>query len=136
MLSGDPVLPAPLVRRVPGEDAVERELAPPLRVRVEGLAVSDPAVFPLDVRGDDLAAPDPADVAAMVSDLSETAIWALVISDIQNPFFTSIARGVEDIAGRAGYDDLVSCGVEVWCFSAKRWKRSGRVARHAGVCTS
>src|SRR3954470_19279811 len=38
----------------------------------------------------------------------ETAVLALVISDVENPFFTSIARGVEDVARDAGYS-VVLC---------------------------
>lgn len=30
-------------------------------------------------------------------------IWSLIISDIENPFFTGIARGIEDVAASAGY---------------------------------
>lgn len=37
-----------------------------------------------------------------------TDVWALIISDIENPFFTSVARGVEDVAQQAGYS-LVLC---------------------------
>jgi LacI family transcriptional regulator len=32
-----------------------------------------------------------------------TAIWALIISDVANPFFTSLVRGVEDTSQQAGY---------------------------------
>jgi LacI family transcriptional regulator len=35
-------------------------------------------------------------------------VWALIISDIGNPFFTSVARGVEDVAQREGYS-IVLC---------------------------
>lgn len=35
-------------------------------------------------------------------------VWALIISDIGNPFFTSVARGVEDVAQAAGYS-VVLC---------------------------
>lgn len=35
-------------------------------------------------------------------------VWALIISDIGNPFFTSVARGVEDVAQRAGFS-IVLC---------------------------
>ena len=35
-------------------------------------------------------------------------VIALVIPDIENPFFTSLARGVEDVAQRAGYS-VVLC---------------------------
>lgn len=37
----------------------------------------------------------------------KTAQWALVIADIQNPFFTAMARGVEDVAQAAGYSLLL-----------------------------
>jgi LacI family transcriptional regulator len=35
-------------------------------------------------------------------------VWALIISDIGNPFFTSVARGVEDVAQLAGFS-IVLC---------------------------
>ena len=37
----------------------------------------------------------------------KTDVIALVISDVANPFFTAIARGVEDVAQRAGYSVLL-----------------------------
>jgi len=76
--SGGPGSPPALVRRVPGEDAVERELAPLVRVRVEGLAGPDPAVFALEVRVDDLELPDPADPALEVRLVLDPADAALV----------------------------------------------------------
>jgi LacI family transcriptional regulator len=36
-----------------------------------------------------------------------TSVIALIISDIENPFFTSVCRGVEDAASRAGYSVMV-----------------------------
>jgi LacI family transcriptional regulator len=36
-----------------------------------------------------------------------TSVVALIISDIENPFFTSVCRGVEDAASRAGYSVMV-----------------------------
>jgi len=39
---------------------------------------------------------------------SRTTLWAVIISDIGNPFFTSLVRGVEDVAQRAGYS-VVLC---------------------------
>ena len=36
-----------------------------------------------------------------------TSVIALIISDIENPFFTSVCRGVEDVASRAGYSVMV-----------------------------
>lgn len=40
-----------------------------------------------------------------------TRVWGLVISDIRNPFFTDVARGVEDTAQQAGYG-LVLCNAD------------------------
>jgi LacI family transcriptional regulator len=37
-----------------------------------------------------------------------TDVWALIISDISNPFFTAVARGVEDVAQGAGFS-VVLC---------------------------
>jgi LacI family transcriptional regulator len=39
---------------------------------------------------------------------SRTTMWAVIISDIGNPFFTSLVRGVEDVAQAAGYS-VVLC---------------------------
>ena len=38
----------------------------------------------------------------------ETAVLALIISDVESPFFTALSRGVEDVAHAAGYS-LVLC---------------------------
>lgn len=38
----------------------------------------------------------------------ETAVLALIISDVESPFFTALSRGVEDVAHNAGYS-LVLC---------------------------
>lgn len=38
-------------------------------------------------------------------------VWALLISDIRNPFFTDMVRGVEDVAYAAGYS-LILCNNE------------------------
>ena len=39
---------------------------------------------------------------------SRTSLWAVIISDIGNPFFTSLVRGVEDVARNAGFS-VVLC---------------------------
>jgi LacI family transcriptional regulator len=36
-----------------------------------------------------------------------TDVWALIISDINNPFFTAVARGVEDVAQAAGFSIIL-----------------------------
>ncbi|RNI20298.1 LacI family transcriptional regulator [Flexivirga caeni] len=40
--------------------------------------------------------------------LQRADVWALIISDIANPFFTAIARGLEDLAQRQGFS-VVLC---------------------------
>lgn len=40
-----------------------------------------------------------------------TRVWGLIISDIRNPFFTEMARGVEDVAAKAGYS-VVLCNAD------------------------
>ncbi len=39
---------------------------------------------------------------------AQTTLWAVIISDIGNPFFTSMVRGIEDVAQVAGYS-VVLC---------------------------
>ncbi|MDA0643178.1 MULTISPECIES: LacI family DNA-binding transcriptional regulator [Nonomuraea] len=39
---------------------------------------------------------------------SQTTLWAVIISDIGNPFFTAMVRGVEDVAQKAGFS-VVLC---------------------------
>ncbi|GAA3689380.1 LacI family DNA-binding transcriptional regulator [Nonomuraea antimicrobica] len=39
---------------------------------------------------------------------SRTTLWAVIISDIGNPFFTDTVRGIEDVAQQAGYS-IVLC---------------------------
>ena len=43
--------------------------------------------------------------------LQRTDVWALIISDIGNPFFTAVARGVEDVAQREGFS-VVLCNTD------------------------
>ena len=40
-----------------------------------------------------------------------TSLWRLIISDIENPFFAAVARGVEDIAIGSGFS-LVICNAD------------------------
>jgi LacI family transcriptional regulator len=42
---------------------------------------------------------------------SRTSMWAVIISDISNPFFTSLVRGVEDVAQTAGFS-VVLCNTD------------------------
>lgn len=43
--------------------------------------------------------------------LQRSAIIALVIPDIENPFFTSLARGVEDVAQKSNYN-VILCNTD------------------------
>lgn len=36
-----------------------------------------------------------------------TQVWALIITDINNPFYTAVARGVEDVARESGFSVLL-----------------------------
>lgn len=36
-----------------------------------------------------------------------TQVWALIVTDVTNPFYTAVARGVEDVASAAGYSVLL-----------------------------
>lgn len=36
-----------------------------------------------------------------------TQVWALIITDINNPFYTAVARGVEDLAQESGFSVLL-----------------------------
>lgn len=66
---------------------------------------------------------------------SESTLWAVIVSDVSNPFFTSMVRGVEDIAQDLGYS-VVLCNSD-----ESQAKEAGYVAaavadRMAGVIIS
>lgn len=42
---------------------------------------------------------------------SSTNLWAVIVSDVENPFFTSLVRGVEDVAQATGYS-VVLCNTD------------------------
>jgi hypothetical protein len=72
----EPLDPGGFLRRVGGEDAVERELAPAVRVRVEGLAGAGLAEVDLVLEVLDLVARDAAGVAAAVEVVSGAEVGA------------------------------------------------------------
>lgn len=37
----------------------------------------------------------------------KTYVWSLIVTDIDNPFYTAVARGVEDVARASGYSVLL-----------------------------
>ena len=65
----------------------------------------------------------------------ETAVLALIISDVENPFFTAIARGVEDVAQTAGYS-VVLCNSDENAEKERRYVEVAVQERVAGVVLS
>jgi LacI family transcriptional regulator len=65
----------------------------------------------------------------------ETAVLCLVISDVENPFFTSIARGVEDVAQAVGYS-VVLCNSDENPDKERRYIDVAIQERVAGVILS
>ncbi|MGH3797577.1 MAG: LacI family DNA-binding transcriptional regulator [Pseudonocardiaceae bacterium] len=64
-----------------------------------------------------------------------TTVWALIISDIENPFFTAVARGVEDVAQAAGHS-VVLCNSDEDLAKEARYLRVAVAERVAGVVLS
>ena len=64
-----------------------------------------------------------------------TDVWALIISDIQNPFFTEVARGVEDVASERGFSVLL-CNSDEDPAKESRYLRVAEQEQVAGVIIS
>ncbi|GAB3832098.1 LacI family DNA-binding transcriptional regulator [Kribbella italica] len=65
----------------------------------------------------------------------EAAVVALIISDVENPFFTAIARGVEDVAHEVGYS-VVLCNSDESASKENRYIDIAIQERVAGVILS
>lgn len=65
----------------------------------------------------------------------QSDIWALIISDIANPFFTAIARGVEDVAQGGGYS-VVLCNTDEDAAKEERYLAVAERERVSGVLLS
>ncbi|NUT18556.1 MAG: LacI family DNA-binding transcriptional regulator [Hamadaea sp.] len=65
----------------------------------------------------------------------QTSIWAVIISDIGNPFFTSLVRGVEDVAQAAGYS-VVLCNSDEDPTKEDRYVTAALAEQMAGVIIS
>jgi LacI family transcriptional regulator len=65
----------------------------------------------------------------------ETAVLALIISDVENPFFTAIARGVEDTAQAAGFSVML-CNSDENTAKELRYVEVAAQERRAGVIMS
>jgi LacI family transcriptional regulator len=64
--------------------------------------------------------------------LQQTAVWLLMISDIENPFFTLVARGVEDVANREGFS-VVLCNTDESADKETRYIQVALQEQAAGV---
>jgi LacI family transcriptional regulator len=65
----------------------------------------------------------------------ETAVLALIISDVESPFFTAVARGVEDTAHESGYS-LVLCNSDDDSAKEREYVDVALQERVAGVLLS
>ncbi|MEV0798988.1 LacI family DNA-binding transcriptional regulator [Kribbella sp. NPDC050281] len=65
----------------------------------------------------------------------EAAVVALIISDVENPFFTALARGVEDVAHEVGYS-VVLCNSDENAEKENRYIDIAIQERVAGVILS
>lgn len=65
----------------------------------------------------------------------QTAVLGLIISDVANPFFTSVARGVEDVALTGGYS-VVLCNSDENLDKERRYLNVAVQERMAGVVLS
>jgi LacI family transcriptional regulator len=65
----------------------------------------------------------------------EAAVVALIISDVENPFFTAVARGVEDVAHEVGYS-VVLCNSDESADKENRYIDVAIQERVAGVILS
>lgn len=66
---------------------------------------------------------------------SESSLWAVIVSDIGNPFFTSMVRGVEDAAQGSGYS-VVLCNSDENPVKEAGYIAAAAAERMAGVVIS
>lgn len=66
---------------------------------------------------------------------SRTSLWAVIISDIGNPFFTSLVRGVEDVAQETGYS-VVLCNSDEDADKEANYIAAALAEQMAGVIIS
>lgn len=66
---------------------------------------------------------------------SESTLWAVIVSDVSNPFFTSMVRGVEDVAQSSGYS-VVLCNSDENPDKESGYIAAAAAGRMAGVVIS
>jgi LacI family transcriptional regulator len=67
--------------------------------------------------------------------LRASNLWAIIISDVENPFFTSMVRGVEDVASTAGYS-VVLCNSDENPAKEQNYLDAAMAEKMAGVIIS
>jgi LacI family transcriptional regulator len=67
--------------------------------------------------------------------LQRADVWALIISDIGNPFFTAVARGVEDVGQKAGFS-VILCNTDEDAAKEARYLAVAEAEQVAGVIIS
>jgi LacI family transcriptional regulator len=65
----------------------------------------------------------------------QSSLWAMIISDVTNPFFTSMVRGVEDVASSAGYS-VVLCNSDEHAEKESSYIAAAMAEQMAGVLIS
>jgi LacI family transcriptional regulator len=65
----------------------------------------------------------------------ESTLWAVIVSDVGNPFFTSMVRGVEDVAQASGYS-VVLCNSDESPGKEAGYIAAAALGRMAGVVIS
>src|SRR5579859_1143772 len=65
----------------------------------------------------------------------ESSLWAVIVSDVGNPFFTSMVRGVEDAAQGSGYS-VVLCNSDENPGKEAGYIAAAAAERMAGVIIS
>jgi LacI family transcriptional regulator len=66
---------------------------------------------------------------------ASTTLWAAIVSDVENPFFTSLVRGIEDVAQEAGYS-VVLCNSDEDPDKEAAYVAAVRAEQMAGVLIS
>jgi LacI family transcriptional regulator len=59
-------------------------------------------------------------------------VWGVIISDIENPFFTGMVRGIEDVASAAGYS-IVLCNADGDVVKERQYINIALAEQMAGV---
>ncbi len=107
------VSPATVSRVLNGLDTVDEELAVRVRRSMEELGYEP-------------------NRAARALRSQRARVWGVIISDIENPFFTGMVRGIEDVASDAGYS-IVLCNSDGHVAKERQYLNIALAEQMAGV---